>query len=204
MYTPVKPMHAMEDQLTRIADMLGRAFFADPLFTYIYPDEDERRNRLSDDVAFLARYGHRFGDVIVTPEETGCAIWLPPGETALLPERAAQISTPFPAPPLSDAARARWNHFTGTIDHLHHQLMPAPHWYLVVLGVEPAYQGQGIGSAVLAPIVAQADQAGQPCYLETVQVKNLSFYQNHGFAVIREVDLPGAGRHIWLLRHTPG
>jgi GNAT superfamily N-acetyltransferase len=204
MHTPVKPMHATEDQLTRIAGMLGRAFFADPLYTYIYPDVDERRNRLSYDFAFLARYGHRFGAIIVTPEGTGCAIWLPPAATAFLPERAAQIRMPFPAPPLSDGARARWDHFTGTIDRLHHQLMPDPHWYLLIIGVEAAYQGQGIGSAVLAPIVAQADQAGQPCYLETLQVKNLSFYKKNGFAVVREVDLPGAGRRIWFLRHPPG
>ena len=204
MHTPVKPMRATEDQLAGIGDMLGRAFFADPLYTYIYPDGDERRNRLSYDFAFLTRYGHRFGIVIVTPERTGCAIWLPPGETAFLPERAAQVSIPFATPPLSDGAQARWDTFIGTIEPMHHQLMPDPHWYLVVVGVEPAHQGQGIGSAVLAPIVAQANHVHQPCYLETLQAKNLSFYKKHGFAVVNEVDLPEAGPRIWFLVNKLG
>ena len=44
---------------------------------------------------------------------------------------------------------------------------PAPHWYLGVLATEPARQGTGLGRAVTAPMLAAADRAGLPAYLET-------------------------------------
>jgi GNAT superfamily N-acetyltransferase len=53
-------------------------------------------------------------------------------------------------------------------DEIHKRIMPDPHWYPVVLGVGPACQGQGIGSALIQPVLKRADADGVPCYLEAV------------------------------------
>lgn len=54
-------------------------------------------------------------------------------------------------------------------------------WYLSILGIAPAAQGQGLGARLLAPTLASADKAGVACYLETFSARNESFYARLGF-----------------------
>lgn len=54
-------------------------------------------------------------------------------------------------------------------------------WYLSILGIDPASQGQGLGARLLAPALAAADEAGVTCYLETFSARNESFYARAGF-----------------------
>ena len=58
----------------------------------------------------------------------------------------------------------------------------------------------GLGTA---PVLAKADAAGLPCYLETMKTRNVPFYRKHGFEVIVEDDLPGGGFHFWTMRRDP-
>ena len=37
---------------------------------------------------------------------------------------------------------------------------PKPHYYLEYIGVEPEYQGKGVGSAILKHLMRKADEAG--------------------------------------------
>jgi len=57
-------------------------------------------------------------------------------------------------------------------------------WYLSILGIDPASQGQGLGARLLAPTLAAADQAGVACYLETFSARNESFYARTGFRAL--------------------
>lgn len=65
----------------------------------------------------------------------------------------------------------------------------SPFCYLWFIGVNPWVQGKGIGSAMLKEIVADAEIAGMPVYLETSVVENLSWYQKLGFEVFHDLDL---------------
>ena len=76
------------------------------------------------------------------------------------------------------------------------------HWYLFILGTEQAAQGQGLGSALLAHMLARVDAAGLPAYLESSSERNLALYGRHGFAVTSEVAIPG-GPRIWPMRREP-
>lgn len=57
-------------------------------------------------------------------------------------------------------------------------------WYLSILGIDPAAQGQGLGARLLAPALASADEAGVACYLETFSPRNESFYGRMGFRAL--------------------
>ena len=59
-----------------------------------------------------------------------------------------------------------------------------PHWYLPLLGVDPARQGQGLGSALLKHALAHCDAEGLPAYLESSNIKNVPLYERHGFEVL--------------------
>lgn len=63
------------------------------------------------------------------------------------------------------------------MEKVHKVHAPDPHWYLMVLGVDPELQGQGVGSAFVREGFAYADREARPCYLETSQPRNVAFYQ---------------------------
>ena len=77
-----------------------------------------------------------------------------------------------------------------------------PHWYLGVLGTDPAHQGRGVGSALLAPILARCDATAHAAYLEASRIENVPFYQRCGFEVVGEYELRD-GPKVWRMHRTP-
>ncbi len=69
------------------------------------------------------------------------------------------------------------------------------------LGVEPEQQGRGLGSAMLAPLLARSRSQGLPCYLETFNPLNPPFYERHGFRVAHEGVVPGTALTLWAMRY---
>ena len=65
-----------------------------------------------------------------------------------------------------------------------------PHYYLGGLGTDPQWQGRGLGSAVLGPVLEICDRDGVPAYLESSKETNIGFYGRHGFEVTDEVSVP--------------
>lgn len=78
-----------------------------------------------------------------------------------------------------------------------------PHWYLALIGADPAAQGQGHGAALLRSGLAKADAAGLPAYLESSKPSNLPLYEHFGFRVRAEVPLPGGGPVLWGMWREP-
>ena len=89
------------------------------------------------------------------------------------------------------------------IEPLHKRDVPAAHWYLMSLGVDPPRQGQGVGGRLIQPILARADAERLPCYLETMKERNLPFYRRHGFEVVVEDVIPKGGPRFWTMRRDP-
>lgn len=77
------------------------------------------------------------------------------------------------------------------VDNLHRKLVPYPHWYLQVIGVDPAYQGREFSSRLLRPMLERIDRERRPSFLETNTEKNAAIYRRFGFEVISEDKLPG-------------
>lgn len=62
-----------------------------------------------------------------------------------------------------------------------------PHWYLPLIGVDPVYQGAGLGSALMTEALKAVDRDGLIAYLESSNPRNISLYEHHGFEVIGEI-----------------
>ncbi len=88
----------------------------------------------------------------------------------------------------------------GYMGEVHQRLMTMPHTYLFILGTEPEYQGRGLGSALLTPLLARSLSQGLPCYLETFNPINLPFYERHGFRIVHEDVVPGTTVMLWTMR----
>jgi ribosomal protein S18 acetylase RimI-like enzyme len=193
-------IHLPPSRLDEAAAALAAAFMDDPLQSYTFPDADERARRSPAHFAALLRFGLMGGEVLTSAEPGGGAsVWLPP--------RAVPTEAMFVESGLArlgdligeDAAR-RFGSVIDFIEPFHKAAMPEPHWYAMVVGVAPAFQGQGLGRALLQPILDRADADAIPCYLETTQPRNVTFYQRLGFRVLREDVEPASGLRIWTFR----
>jgi len=174
------------------AAVLGRAFSEYELFRYYFPDGTQRR-AAADTTGFIAlSICLKYGEVYATSQKLeGVAAWLPPGKA---PAGGWQTICSVPLSVLFRSARqgaGRMRAFGRYIDHLHRRLVPYPHWYLQMIGVDPAHQRQGFSSRLVRPVLERIDQEGMACFLETNVDKNVAIYRRFGFEVISEDKLPG-------------
>ena len=58
-------------------------------------------------------------------------------------------------------------------------------------------------SAALAPVLTRCDNEGVPAYLESTRERNVRFYEHHGFAVSRTIELPLNGPMLWAMWRDP-
>ena len=192
----VNMSHRMLEQSARV---LARAFHSDPLFKHALPDEQHRGKRLTGLFARSLQYGIRFGEIYSVARQ-GLAIWLPPGNTMITLRRAFQAGMWLV--PLKTGLQAvlRLGRMNNLSESLHKRIAPDPHWYLFLIGIDPASQGQGLGSLLLQPVLAKADAARLPCYLETNNPTAVRFYQKHGFSIAEEHHIPLPGFYLWAMR----
>ena len=80
---------------------------------------------------------------------------------------------------------------------------PAPHYYLGVIGTDPALQGSGIGTQLLKSFceVSASDPLSSGVYLETAQASNLKFYERGGFSETGRGNLGDATLWCMFLPH---
>lgn len=208
------------------AQLYARAFFADPLMAHYLPDPTLRAEVLPTFMHLALRYCQAHGEISTASGPNGLegvACWLPPGHTALeawgmfraslgvVTLRQAwrilrSFSSQAPGSPGSDPNRSQASFLQQVsaaetkIDTIHRRIAPGPHWYLMILGVEPACQGQGVGSRLIAPALARARSTGLTCYLETMTERDVSFYRKSGFTVAHDTDLL-PGLHMWAMTY---
>lgn len=76
------------------------------------------------------------------------------------------------------------------------------HSHLGPVAVAPAWQGRGVGSALLAAHCRDLDVAGLPSHLETDKPENVRFYQRFGYRVTDEATVIGATS--WFMLRPSG
>ena len=182
-----------------IRTLLARAYAADPLLAWVFPDEQYRVEATAAWLgASVERYvavgeveHEREGDVLVA-----VALWRRPWTSlaggpdhlptapgllrALIgPKRAMKVAAGFRAvPPPPDDVPVAYLHF---------------------LAVAPGAQGRGLGGRLLDRVAARARADGLPLRLDTTNPANLPFYEAHGLTVRAEDRLGPTGPAIWRL-----
>lgn len=184
--------------------VLSEAFNQDPILQYFFsPQDSERLKSLRWQSKIILDYCQSEQEIYTTAGTVkGVAIWLPPEQSSLNTLRLLQLG--FIAFPLHVQ-------FKRLIEYLsifskiekYRQDMTQPHWYLMMLGVAPAYQNQGIGGSLLQPILQRADQEGVPCYLETSTEGGVRFYQRQGFEILRSDRVAKGTFPFWTMKREP-
>jgi ribosomal protein S18 acetylase RimI-like enzyme len=165
----------------RAVAVIMLAFSADPAARWTYPDpHDYVTNfpaiaRAFGGGAFAAGTAHRVG------EFAGAALWLPPG---VHPDDAAMGAAFERSVP-----SARLSELGAVFERMRSYHPREPHWYLPLIGVDPARQNRGHGSALLRHALAQCDRDRVPAYLESSNPANISLYERHGFVILDTIQI---------------
>lgn len=194
-----------EADLDTAGAVLARAFVDNPGMQAVlaHLDRDERLAVLPAVKRGFAHAAVRFGvarGAWVDGRLVGASLSYAPGQYPLSMRGFAALASGCFAPALWRAA-PRFLAINAWMEKRHEK---APHFYLMVLGVEPALHGKGVGGALLGDLSAQADAAGAPCWLETDKASSVALYARHGYAVVDDEVLPRLdGLRMWTMRRPP-
>jgi GNAT superfamily N-acetyltransferase len=175
-----------------VAATLARAFHDDPLICFLLRDEARRPAAMPKLFKMLFKLGLPHGACDVTTGYEAVALWRPPGAWHIPFHQYITNGAAF----IDIFGLGGALQVMGAMDVIEKRHPHEPHWYLQVLGTDPARQGKGYGGVAIRRQLALADAAGKPCYLESSKDSNIPIYKNFGFEVTGELTLPN-GPTIW-------
>jgi len=170
---------ASSDELERITAVEILAFAADPSMRFLFRDPQAYLKHFPAFVEAFGGAAFEHGTAHVAGEFGGAAMWLPPGVEPDN-ERIASIMGEALDPAIASDA-------FPVLKEMADYHIKEPHWYLPMIGVDPAQQGRGIGSALLRHALAKCDEDHLPAYLESSKPANIPLYERHGFQVLGQV-----------------
>jgi GNAT superfamily N-acetyltransferase len=176
----------------RAIDTIVLAFTADPVTRWCWPDAHQYLTSMPSFTrafrggAFLHNTAH------CTDDYAGAALWLPPHvhpEDQALGEVLERTVS----------ASIRGDLF-AIFEHMGKYHPREPHWYLPLIGVDPAYQGKGDGGALMTYALQPCDRDHAPAYLESTNPRNMALYQRHGFEVLGTIQVGTSPSLVPMLR----
>jgi ribosomal protein S18 acetylase RimI-like enzyme len=185
---------AMASEKDPVIDVLVLAFSTDPAARWIYPDPHQY---LSNFPSFVQAFGgkaftHR--SAYCLEDHAGAALWLPPD---VHPDEQAMVA-------LMQSTVHERNHkdAAGVFEQMGRYHPNQPHWYLPLIGIDPARQGQGYGSALMQHALMPCDRDKTLAYLESSNPKNIPLYKRHGFELLGTIQV-GASPPLFPMLRRP-
>ncbi|WP_405777286.1 GNAT family N-acetyltransferase [Streptomyces sp. NBC_00859] len=179
-----------------LVQLLDRAFMQDPVSSWVFPDESHRRQVHGAFLGVFIDVALAEGRVDLAEDHAAMALWLdvPAGapEEDGTPARMREAADP-------DNERAELvGRLTGEL-HPHDRA----HAYLLMIGVIPERQGEGLGTELIAPVLERCDREGVPAYLEASSERSRGLYERLGFVFTgTAVQLP-RGPRMWPMWREP-
>jgi len=198
---PIDVRPARRSDVPALARALGRAFYDDPVMTWLQPDAGRRSAALAGFFGAMTRYHFLAGaGAEVATGESGigaAALWDPPGrwhhssreQVAMLPAVIRAFRGHL------GAGRA----LTEAMQAVHPE---EPHWYLAIIGSDPTVRGSGCGHALMRSRLDRCDAEHAPAYLESSNPDNIAYYNRFGFEVTGEIVMPD-GPTLWSMWRRP-
>ena len=168
------------------------AFSADPIARWFYPDLHQYLLYLPSFVQAFAGRSFEHNSAYYVDGYMGAALWLPPD---VHPDENALVELLKRSIP--EENQAEIFAFMEEMDSSHPS---EPHWYLPMIGVDPAQQGNGYGSALLKHSLGRCDAEGKLAYLEASSPKSVPLYRRHGFDLVGRIQVGSSPPLFPMLR----
>ena len=186
---------AADDDLGAVTELLTGAFEADPVWGWAMPD----RAALETWWRFIIRSSLRRHDwVWVLGDFAAVAMWIPPGLPELTAEEDAEVE-----PMIGELVGERAPEVMQLLERFEAARPEAPHYYLSLLGTDPARRGNGYGMALLDATLEMIDADGAPAYLESSNPANDARYERRGFRRIGAFDRPDGAHTVARMWRDP-
>jgi GNAT superfamily N-acetyltransferase len=185
-----------------LSRVLARAFYDDPVMSWMLPEARTRLRATTRAFAGLAR--HHFlprggSEVGRRDGEIGAAtLWDPPGQRAS--SRLEELAM-MPAMLWAFRSRVAASIRVQELMEKHHPT--EPHWYLMLIGSDPDVRGAGFGQALMRSRLDRCDDERMPAYLENSNPGNEAYYLRFGFEIMGEMKLPDGGPSMWPMWREP-
>jgi ribosomal protein S18 acetylase RimI-like enzyme len=170
------------------------AFSADPIARWFYPDPHGYLTNLPSFVRAFAGKAFENNSAYQINGYSGAALWLPPDVHSDEDALVALLQRSIPAEKQQDIFA-----FMERMDTSHPS---EPHWYLPMIGVDPAKQGNGYGSALLKHSLARCDDEGKLAYLEASSPKSIPLYRRYGFELAGTIQV-GSSPPLFPMSRRP-
>ena len=183
----------IDDQFRLVAAIV-LAFSVDPAARWTYPAPENYLMHFPDLVRTFGRKAFECGTAHFIGDGQAAAFWLPPG---VQPDEDALMAHFQRTVPEQDR-----DTLFAVFEQMGQYHPDEPHWYLPLIGVDPAQQGKGYGSALLKHALRLCDQDGTPAYLESSNPKNIPLYRRHGFEVLGTIQVGSSPPITPMLRRA--
>lgn len=197
--TPTVARLATVADRQQMSAVLASAFAADPVFQYMLPlDMSRREQRLQRFFSDELKRSQLVGGAWTATHGDGAAIWYPPGRWK---PSTWQMLQSLPAAIQVFGRQLALATQALTVMQKHHPA--ADHWYLCYLATAPGRQGNGVGSALMRPVLRACDEQGVAAYLEATTERNQDLYLRHGFVPSQPLVLPRGGPQVCPMWRQP-
>ncbi len=194
-----EPQVVTPEQADTAVRILVDSFYRDPLWSWAMPDDDRRRAQHRAVWRLFVEAAVPHSSVWLSGNGAATALWIPPGAAELTDEQAAQFEPMLVDLMGTGAARVLQTFDVLDQGHPHDE----PHFYLSLLGTDPARLGHGYGLGLLADTLRVVDEAGVPAYLEASNEANVPLYTRYGFRPRARLVMPDDGPDVVTMWRDP-
>ena len=197
----MKITQAARTDLNDAIDCLATAFAHDPITGFLLQAGPGYRERVTQFFSLLMRARNALNMPVLVARDVAGVHGAAMGYTTVSPARPTDLAD-------------EWDRFEKVIPGLTDRMAvydeiaargkpPAPHYYLGVIGIDPASHGLGIGTQLLKSLcdVSASDPQSSRVYLETANASNVGFYERAGFVETGRGSLGAATLWCMYLPH---
>ena len=190
---------ATAEDLPALSETMALAFYGDPVWGWAFPDPERRLEQHRAVWGQLLEAGLERDSVWLADDGASAALWVPPGEPELMPEREARVKALVEEMVGESSSRTLDTMERFSAAHPEGE----PHHYLSLLATHPDHRGKGLGMELLAENLRQIDAEGVPAFLESTNPANDSRYEGAGFRKSGSFELGEDGPSVTQMWRQP-
>jgi ribosomal protein S18 acetylase RimI-like enzyme len=182
----------MPNDEVRAIDTIALAFVTDPMTRWVWPQAHQYLSVMPNVIRAFGGAAFTHEGAFSSDDFAGAALWLAPDvrpDERRLNELIEATGSP--------AARKAGSAIFEQMASYHPK---EPHWYLPLIGVDPAQQGRGHGDALMRFALERVDREKMPAYLESSNPRNIPFYRRHGFEELGAIQAGSSPTIVPMLR----
>ncbi|HEY0054715.1 MAG TPA: GNAT family N-acetyltransferase [Pedobacter sp.] len=178
-----------------IINLLTNSFQTNQSVNYLVQQDKKKTDRIRYLMDYSFEMCFNYGEVFISDDERACALILYPDQKRTsLKSAMLDVKLIFKSIGIANIKKALSRE--SKIKSIQPKMAS---YYLWFIGVDPEFQGCGIGSNLLKNVIAHSNEVNRPVFLETSTLKNLPWYNRWGFEIYHELDL---GYKLFFLKRA--